>query len=289
MLHPLPARLDHLPCRRHLCRSWLGESREWLSLGTTTRGVLRPPRPRYPRGACPTPTPARCSVPPALNEREDSATQERGKVGSIGKVEERCVHYARACDNFHVTLCSGVLGRTACNSLRNIASQGRSLMKTHQFPVNITNRIAYGMSALAIGGRGHLSAAEWSLGTGDFPQTSEEQFDSYRPSNGPGCFYGENGMRSGKRLPTTYSNSASSTNMPGQPTPSSASGPNFGTGGAKNFGRSTARFSASCVRKLLPMTAFASSLPRPEPTACLGCACHALSIWKTPTNTSSET
>ena len=94
------------------------------------------------------------------------------------------MYYARACDNFHVTLCSGVLGRTAFNALRNIASQGRSLMKNIQFPVNISNRIAYGMSALAIGGRCHLSAAEWSLGTGDFPQTSEEQFDSFRPSNG---------------------------------------------------------------------------------------------------------
>ena len=58
-------------------------------------------------------------------------------------------------------------------------------MKAIQFPVNIDNRIAYGMPALAIGGRCHLSAAEWrSLGTGDFPQTSEEQFDSFRPSNG---------------------------------------------------------------------------------------------------------
>ena len=83
------------------------------------------------------------SIARSLNEREDSTTQERGKVGSIGKVEERCVYYARACDNFHVTLCSGVLGRTAHNALRNIASQGRSLMKTIQFPVNITNRIAY--------------------------------------------------------------------------------------------------------------------------------------------------
>ena len=99
-------------------------------------------------------------------------------------MEERCVYYARACDNFHVTLCSGVLRRTAFNALRNIASQCRSLMKAIQFPVNITNRIAYGMSALAIGGRCHLSAAEWSPGTGDFPQTSEEQFDSFRPSNG---------------------------------------------------------------------------------------------------------
>ena len=92
--------------------------------------------------------------------------------------------YARACDNFHVTLCSGVLGRTAFNALRNIASQGRSLMKTIQFPVNITNRIAYGRSALAISGRCHFSAGVWSLGTGDFPQTSDEQFDSFRPSNG---------------------------------------------------------------------------------------------------------
>ena len=100
------------------------------------------------------------SIARSLNEREDSTTQGRGKVGSIGKVEERCVHYARACDNFHVTLCSGVLGRTAFNALRNIASQGRPLMKTIQFPVNMSNRIAYGMSALAIGGRCHLSAAE---------------------------------------------------------------------------------------------------------------------------------
>ena len=47
------------------------------------------------------------SIARSRNEREDSTTQERGKFGSIGKVEERCVYYARACDNFHATLCSG--------------------------------------------------------------------------------------------------------------------------------------------------------------------------------------
>ena len=32
------------------------------------------------------------SIARSLNEREDAATQERGKVGSIGKAEERCVY-----------------------------------------------------------------------------------------------------------------------------------------------------------------------------------------------------
>ena len=105
----------------------------------------------------------------SLNERDDASAQERGKVGSIVKTEERCVYYARACDNFHVALCSGVLGRTAFNSLRNIASQGRSLMKTLQFPVNLTNRIAYGMASLSIGGRcqspdcSGLGSRDWRL------------------------------------------------------------------------------------------------------------------------------
>ena len=151
-------------------------------------------------------------------------------------------------------------------------------MKTIQFPVNITNRIAYGMSALAIGGRCHLSAAEWALGTGDFPQTSEEQFDSYRPSNG-------NLLEKRPRHATTRL----AWHRDGRPTPYSASGPNFGTNGAKNLGRLTARHSASCVRKLLPMIASASSSPRQELTARLGCACPARSIWKIPTSTSSET
>ena len=74
------------------------------------------------------------SIARSLSEREDATTQERGKVGSIGKAEERCVYYARACDNFHVALCSGVLGRTAFNALRNVASQGRSLMKNSSSP-----------------------------------------------------------------------------------------------------------------------------------------------------------
>ena len=55
------------------------------------------------------------------------------------------------------------------------------MLRTIHHPVNLTNRIAYGKAALAIGGRCHLSAAEWSLGAGDFPQTSEDQFDSFRP------------------------------------------------------------------------------------------------------------
>ena len=90
------------------------------------------------------------------------------------------MYYARACDSFHVALCPAILGRDAFNALRNVASQGRPMPRTIHHPVNLTNRIAYGKAALAIGGRCHLSAAEWFLGAGDFPQTSD-QFDSSRP------------------------------------------------------------------------------------------------------------
>ena len=74
------------------------------------------------------------------------------------------------------------MGREAFNALRNLASQSRPRMRQLKYPVNLTNRIAYGRAALAIGGRCRQSMTEWSLGAADFPQTIEEQFDAFRPS-----------------------------------------------------------------------------------------------------------
>ena len=122
------------------------------------------------------------AIAKTLLAKEDPSLQDKGKVSSIGKVEERCVFYARACDRFQVSLCPGLVGREAFHALRNLASQSRPLMRQLKYPVNLTNRIAYGKAALAIGGRCHQSRAEWSLSAADFPQTTEEQFDAYRPS-----------------------------------------------------------------------------------------------------------
>ena len=76
--------------------------------------------------------------------------------------------------------------------------------------------------------------------------------------------------------------------MHGRRMPYSASGPNYGTGGAKSYGKLIGESFGNCERKLLPMTASASTSQLPEQTANLGYAYLGPSIWKLLTSTSRE-
>ena len=119
------------------------------------------------------------AIAKAVGAKDEASGQERGKLSSIGKTEERAVFLVRGCDTLTVGLGEATVGKELFHSLRNMATQSRPLLRALKFPVNITNRFAFGVASLAIGGRGQL--ADYALTSADFPQTSEEDFDTYSP------------------------------------------------------------------------------------------------------------
>ena len=104
------------------------------------------------------------TIAKAMAAKDEAAGQDRGKVAAIGKVEERLVLLVRGCGAFNVSLTS---------------TQGRPQLRAMQFPVNISNRIAYGLAAMRIGGKDIKSLPEYCISAADFPLTGEEEFDSW--------------------------------------------------------------------------------------------------------------
>ncbi|CAE8721383.1 unnamed protein product [Polarella glacialis] len=72
-------------------------------------------------------------------------------------------------------------GRDAFMALRQAAAHARPRMNLIRFPVDINNRMAYGLASLSFGGRDHRSNPDHSSGARDFSSTSEEAFDAYIP------------------------------------------------------------------------------------------------------------
>ncbi|CAE7617473.1 kptA [Symbiodinium sp. CCMP2592] len=146
--------------------------------------AVRPPD-WYRAGAYTAPPPAFAdeatkalqAIAKAVTSKDEAASQERGKLSSIGKVEERCLYLVRGCDSLTVPLGEATVGKELFHALRNTATQDRPLLRSLKFPINITNRFAFGVSGLCVGGKGNIP--EYSLTTGDFPATSEAEFDSY--------------------------------------------------------------------------------------------------------------
>ena len=107
--------------------------------------------------------------PPALDEtskalqtiakvmaaKEDPAAQDRGKLSSIGRTEERMLYLARGCDTLTVHLGEATVGKELYHALKSVATQNRPLLREISFPVNITNRIAFGAASLSFGGKGN--------------------------------------------------------------------------------------------------------------------------------------
>ena len=127
--------------------------------------------------------------PPALDEtskvlqtiaevmaaKEDPAAQDRGKLSSIGRTEERMLYLARGCDTLTVHLGEATVGKELYHALKSVATQNRPWLREISFPVNITNRIAFGAASLSFGGKGN--PPDYCLTVADFVQTSEEEFD----------------------------------------------------------------------------------------------------------------
>ena len=60
-----------------------------------------------------------------LSSRDDAAGQERGKISSIGKTEERMVYLLRGCDNLTVPVAQATVGKELYHALKGTATQGR--------------------------------------------------------------------------------------------------------------------------------------------------------------------
>ncbi|OLP85660.1 hypothetical protein AK812_SmicGene33323 [Symbiodinium microadriaticum] len=114
-----------------------------------------------------------------LTAKEDSLAQERGKLSSIGRLEERLVFLLRGCDTLRVTLCPGVVGKELYHALRIAGTQARPQLRRIEFLCNIQNRHSYGFAALQLGGKSLATIPDYCLSAGDFPLTSEEDFDNF--------------------------------------------------------------------------------------------------------------
>ena len=119
------------------------------------------------------------AIAKSLTSKEDSLAQERGKLSSIGRLEERLVFLLRGCDTLRVTLCPGVVGKELYHALRIAGTQARPQLRRIEFPCNIQNRHSYGFAALQLGGKTLATIPDYCLSAGDFPLTSEEDFDNF--------------------------------------------------------------------------------------------------------------
>ena len=114
-----------------------------------------------------------------LSSRDDAAGQERGKISSIGKTEERMVYLLRGCDNLTVPVAQATVGKELHHALKGTATQGRPMLRAIQFPVNLNNRVAFGLASLSLGGKDVKALPDYCLSAADFPLTSEEDFDGF--------------------------------------------------------------------------------------------------------------
>ena len=120
----------------------------------------------------------------AITQREDPNQVDKGKVSSVGRLEERLVFIARAADNFRISLAPGVTGRDAFHALRAAATNSRPLLRQLKVPINLTNRVIYSLVAVQHGGRCAKSGADYAACAGDYPATTEEDFDAFRLPSG---------------------------------------------------------------------------------------------------------
>ena len=112
------------------------------------------------------------AIAKAVTSKDEAASHDKGKLASIGKLEERLMYLVRGCDSLTVPLGAATVGKELYHSLRATSTQGR-------FPVNINNRVAYGITSLSFGGKDLKSLPDYCLSAADFPLTSEEEFDGW--------------------------------------------------------------------------------------------------------------
>ena len=69
------------------------------------------------------------AIAKSLTAKEDSRAQDRGKLASIGRLEERLVFLLKTCDTLNVTLCPGVVGKELYHAVRIAGTQARPQLR----------------------------------------------------------------------------------------------------------------------------------------------------------------
>ena len=119
------------------------------------------------------------AIAKSLVSKDEAAGQERGKLSSIGKLEERLVYLMRGCDGLTVPIGAATVGKELFQALKATSTQGRPQLRAIQFPMNLNNRVAFGLASLSLGGKDTRQLPDHCLSAADFPLTSEEDFDRY--------------------------------------------------------------------------------------------------------------
>jgi hypothetical protein len=119
------------------------------------------------------------AITKAVTGDKDAAIADRGKLAAIGRQEERILFMLRGCDAFSVSLGERTLGRDLFHFLRNTGAHARPEMRRIKFPVNLYNRVCFGLASLNVGAKTVAGLPDYCLGARDFPLTSEASFDSY--------------------------------------------------------------------------------------------------------------
>eukprot|EP00435_Cladocopium_sp_Y103_P015205 s4477_g3.t1 len=119
------------------------------------------------------------AIAKAVTSKDEAASHDKGKLAAIGKVEERLVFLVRGCDALTVSLGTATVGKELFHSLRATSTQGRPQLRAMQFPVNINNRLAYGLASMSLGGKDTKAIPDYCISAADFPLTSEEEFDNW--------------------------------------------------------------------------------------------------------------
>ena len=109
----------------------------------------------------------------------DGQVPAKGTLGSLQRNEELDVYLARGCDTLQVEVCPTLLGRELFHGVRRACEHAKHLMLMVQWPTTVSNRMAYGIAALAWGGKDHVDLPSWSLSSADFPHCKAEVFDDY--------------------------------------------------------------------------------------------------------------
>ena len=88
---------------------------------------------------------------------------------------------ARGLDRLQVSLCPHSLGRELYDNLKLTADMSKPALRNLRFPINMLNRIAYGISLGSWGARAHNCAPKHYLTTADFAKVSQDAFDNFAP------------------------------------------------------------------------------------------------------------
>ena len=99
--------------------------------------------------------------------QEEARVAKKGTLGSLRRSEELDVYLARGCDTLQVEVCATLTGKELFHALKRACESSAHLLQQIHWPTTVSNRIAYGIAALAWGGRSHKDLPDWSLSTAD--------------------------------------------------------------------------------------------------------------------------